>query len=90
MKKALIYFNYIITHYLSIESLSVQGDNAAFELILANNNDMFGVQPTEGSESLTAHIYVKNASLIDFDTEPRKYVLHVSAGNWFLILKLLL
>ncbi|KAI0218135.1 Cadherin-87A [Lamellibrachia satsuma] len=56
-----------------------QGDNAAFELILANHNDMFGVQPTEGSESLTAHIYVKNASLIDFDTEPRKYVLHLIA-----------
>ena len=57
-----------------------QGDNADFELILANHQDVFGVQPSQGSESLKANIFVKNASHIDFDTEPKQYVLHVSVA----------
>ena len=59
-----------------------KGDNAKFELELEGHEDIFRVSPTVGQGSVTANIYVRDDSTLDYDELPRQYTLKVRTGHW--------
>lgn len=66
---------------LAVKSLFLpphQGTNADFELYLGDYGNIFEVVPTQGSGTVSASVYVKNAASIDYDDGQKLYTVLVS------------